>query len=127
VERGLSPLHPKEIVMAEVYATQPKLHRSDVTTVDTTDPTDTSGAIDSRGYKECRFDITITGTDFTSLETQVIFWNQRQEKWFGGSNRTFNSTGPHALVVDSRGAIIFFKVVAFSGTSFSLSVDYSLS
>jgi len=113
--------------MAEVYDTQPKLHRSGVTAVDTSNPADTSGAIDSEGYKECRFDITITGTDFTSLETQVIFWNPRQEKWFSGGSRTFTATGQHALVVDSRGAIIFLKVTAFSGTSFSLEADYSLS
>ena len=113
--------------MAEVYATQPKLHRSSITTVDTTDPADTSGAVDGRGYKECRFDITISGTDLASLETQVIFWNARQEKWFGGGKRSFTSTGQYALVVDSRGAIIFLKVTAFSGTSFSLEADYSLS
>ena len=113
--------------MAEVYATQPKLHRSSITTVDTTDPADTSGAVDGRGYKECRFDITISGTDLASLETQVIFWNERQEKWFGGGKRSFTSTGQHALVVDSRGAIIFLKVTAFSGTSFSIEADYSLS
>jgi len=113
--------------MAEVYVTQPKLHRSNVTTVDSSDPTDTSGAIDSGGYKECRFDITITGTDFSSLEAQVIFWNPRQQKWFGGSSRIFTASGQHSLVADSRGAIIFFKVTAFSGTSFSLSADYSLS
>jgi len=81
--------------MAEVYDTQPKLHRSGVTAVDTSNPADTSGAIDSEGYKECRFDITITGTDFTSLETQVIFWNPRQEKWFSGGSRTFTATGQH--------------------------------
>jgi hypothetical protein len=113
--------------MADVYVTQPKLHRSGVTAVDASDPADISGAIGSEGYKECRFDITITAADFTSLETQVIFWNPRQEKWFGGSKRTFTATGQHALVVDSRGATIFLKVTAFSGTSFSLEADYSLS
>lgn len=113
--------------MGEIYATQPKLHRSNVTTVDTADPADTSGAIDTKGYKECRFDITITGTDLTSLEVQALFWNPRQSKWWGGGKRTFTSTGQHALVVDCRGAIIFLKVTAFSGTSFSLSADYVLS
>jgi hypothetical protein len=113
--------------MGETYATQPKLHRSNVTTIDATDPADTSGAISSKGYKECRYDITITGTDLTSLETQVLFWNPRQEKWFGGGKRTFTATGQHALVVDGRGAIIFLSLTAFSGTSFSLSADYSLS
>ena len=113
--------------MVEVYITQPKLHRSNVTSVDAADPADTSGAVDSQGYKECRFDITIAGTALSSLETQVIFWNPRQEKWFGGSKRIFTATGQHALVVDSRGANIFLKVTAFSGTSFSLSADYALS
>ena len=113
--------------MPEIYSTQPKLHRSNVTAVDTTDPADTSGAVDSRGYQECRFDITITGTDLSSLEVRALFWNPRQEKWWGGGKRTFTSTGQHALVVDCRGAIIFLKVTAFSGTSFSLSADYILS
>lgn len=113
--------------MADVYVTQPKLHRSGVTAVDASDPADISGAIDSEGYKECRFDITIAGADFTSLEVQTIFWNQRQEKWFSGGSRTFTTTGQHALAVDSRGAVIFLKVTAFSGTSFSLDADYSLS
>ena len=113
--------------MVEVYTTQPKLHRSNVTSVDAADPADTSGAVDSRGYKECRFDITISGNNFSSLEAQVIFWNARQEKWFGGGKRTFTTIGQHALVVDSRGAIIFLRVTAFSGTSFSLSADYALS
>ena len=48
--------------MGEIYVTQSKLHRSGVTTVDASDPADTSGAIDTKGYEECRFDITITGT-----------------------------------------------------------------
>ncbi len=45
----------------------------------------------------------------------------------GGGKRTFSSTGQHSLVVDCRGAIIFLKVTAFSGTSFSLSADDALS
>ena len=113
--------------MAEIYTTQCKLHRSNVTAVDPSDPADTSGAVNAAGYKECRFDITLTGTNFNSLEVQVLFWNPRQEKWMGGGKRTFSSTGQHALMVDCRGAIIFLKVTAFSGTSFSLSADYTLS
>ena len=112
--------------MAEVYSTQPLVHRSGITAVDAADPSDTSGAIDTKGYKECRFDITITGT-ITSLEVQALFWNPRQSEWMGGGKRTFTSTGQHALVVDCRGAIIFLKVTAFSGTSFSLAADYILS
>ena len=113
--------------MTEIYTTQSRVHRSNVTAVDSADPSDTSGAVDTKGYKECRFDITLSGTGFTSLEVQVLFWNSRQEKWMGGGKRIFTSTGQHALVVDCRGAIIFLKVTAFSGTSFSLSADYALS
>ncbi len=113
--------------MGEIYSTQPKVHRSGVTAVDASDPADTSGAVDTKGYEKCRFDITISGTGFTSLEVQALFWNPRQEKWMGGGKRTFTSTGQHALVVDCRGAIIFLKITAFSGTSFSLSADYVLS
>lgn len=113
--------------MTEIYATQPKLHRSGVTAVDAADPADTSGAVDTKGYKECRFDVTITGISVTSLEVQALFWNQRQGKWMGGGKRTFAATGQYALVVDSRRAMVFLKVTAFSGTSFSLSADYILS
>ena len=113
--------------MGEIYSTQPKVHRSSITAVDSADPSDTSGAVDTKGYRECRFDIATSGTDFQSLEVQVLFWNPRQELWFGGGTRTFTSTGRHTLAVDCRGAIIFLKVTAFSGTSFTLAADYVLS
>lgn len=104
----------------------PLVHRSNVTSVDLADPTDASEGIDVGSYKECRLDITITGS-IASLEVQVLFWNPRQEKWMGGGKRIFTSTGQHALAVACRGDIIFLKVTAFSGTSFTLSADYVLS
>ncbi|HEX77494.1 MAG TPA: hypothetical protein G4O03_03660 [Dehalococcoidia bacterium] len=107
--------------------TPPLVHRSGVTAVDAEDPADISGAVDCAGYEQCRFDITISGTDFASLEVQAIFWNSRQSKWFGGAKRELTKTGQHALVVEVRGAVVFLKVTAFSGTSFSLSADYALS
>ncbi|MBI4282642.1 MAG: hypothetical protein HY672_04060 [Chloroflexi bacterium] len=107
--------------------TAPASHRSGVTAVDASDPADASGAVDCAGYGHCRFDIALTGTGFTSLEVQAIFWNSRQGLWFGGGKRSFTSTGRHALEVEARGAMAFLKVTAFSGTSFSLSADYSLS
>lgn len=107
--------------------TEPMVHRSGVTAVDATDPVDTSGAIDCIGYQYCRFDVTIEGVDLTALTVLVLFWNSRQSKWFGGASRQFSTTGQHAVEVDARGAMIFLKVTAFSGTSFSLGADYSLS
>lgn len=113
--------------MAEVYDTQPKLHRSNVTTVDAAEPASVASGIDSQGYKECRFDITLTGTDITNLEVQVLFWNTRQEKWFAGGKRTFDAAGNYALTVEARSAVIFLKITAFTGTDFSLSADQTLS
>lgn len=107
--------------------TVPQLHRSGVTAVDNEDPADTSGAVDAAGYQHCRFDITLTGVDITSLDVQAIFWNPRQLKWFGGASRQFATAGQHALLVEARGAVVFLKATSFSGTSFSLSADSSLS
>lgn len=107
--------------------TTPAVHRTAVTAVDSSDPGDTSGAVDCAGYRQCRFDITVTGTGFTSLEVQAIFWNSRQSLWFAGGTRKLTTIGQHALVVDAQGSYVFLKVTAFSGTSFSLSADYALS
>ena len=105
----------------------PAIHRSSITAVDGSDPGDTSGAVDCAGFQECRLNIAITGTGFTSLQVAVLFWNSRQSLWFQGDSRTFTATGRHALTVDARGSIIFLKVVAFSGTTFALDADYVLS
>ena len=83
--------------------------------------------MDCDGYQECRFDITLTGTALTSLEVAVLFWNSRQSKWFAGASRVFTATGQHTLAVEVLGAIVYLKVVAFSGTSFSLDADNVLS
>jgi hypothetical protein len=113
--------------MPGIYATQPKVHRNAVTTVDAADPADTSGAIDTKGYGECRFDITLSGTNFQSLEVQALFWNPRQSLWMGGGKRVFTAAGQHALAVESRGGLIYLKITAFSGASFNFSADYVLS
>lgn len=107
--------------------TTPALHRSGVTAVDTSDPEGTEGAVNCAGYQCCRFDLTISGTDFESLEVQVLFWNSGQSKWFGGAGKRFTTVGQHAVEVEARGSNIFLKVTAFSGTSFNLSADYVLS
>lgn len=39
----------------------PVLHRSSITAVDSSDPSDTTGAVDCAGFQDCRFDITISG------------------------------------------------------------------
>ena len=59
--------------MAEIYTTQPKIHRSEITSVDTGDPDGISGAVDCRGYAQCRFDLTVGGTEVNSLEVAGAF------------------------------------------------------
>src|SRR3989304_842898 len=78
--------------------TAPAIHRSGITAVDSSDPSGASGAVTAEGYQECRFDIAITGTGFTSLTVQVLFWNSRQSLWFGGATQQFTATGRSALV-----------------------------
>jgi hypothetical protein len=116
------------IPKAPVYeTTSPKPHRSGVTAVDAADPTDASQGVDCSGYQYCRFDVEVTGTDIASLDLQVLFWNSRQGIWFGGAQRRLTAPGKYALEAETRGATVFLKVVAFSGTSFTLNADYSLS
>lgn len=116
------------IPKAPVYeGTAPALHRSGVSAVDSADPASSAAGVDCAGYQFCRFDITLSGTGFTNLTVQVLFWNPRQNLWFGGASREFTATGRHALAVEARGVIIFLKVVAAQATSFSLSADGSLS
>ena len=113
---------------APVYeSTAPAVHRTGVTAVDSADPADTTGAVDCAGYHHCRFDLALSGVSVQSLDVQVLLWNSRESLWFAGAKYTFTTTGQHALQVEARGCIIFLKVVAFSGTSFSLNMDYALS
>lgn len=107
--------------------TTPLEHRNAVIAVDASDPADASWAVDASGYQQCRFDVAISGVDFANLDVQVLFWNSRQSLWFGGARYQFTSSGRHALAVEARGQVLFLKVVAFSGASFSLSADYALS
>jgi hypothetical protein len=107
--------------------TAPAAHRSGVTAVDVSDPVDASSGIDCAGYRECRLDIEVEGVGFVYLDVQALFWNSRQGAWWGGATRRFESVGKHSVVVEARGAVMWLKVVGFSGTSFSLDADYSLS
>ncbi len=117
------------IPKAPVYEpATPAAHRSAVTAVDASDPADATGGIDCGGYQYCRLDVAVSGSALAGLDVAVLFWNPRQNLWFEGATRTFTATGRYALgVSDVRGAVIFLKVTAFSGTSFSLSADAVLS
>jgi hypothetical protein len=109
-------------------ATAPAVHRSGVAAIDAVDPPDASSAVDCGGYEYCRFDVSLTGVSLASLEVQVIFWNVRQQLWFGGARYAFTAPGRYAIAVpDVRGCLVFLKVTAFTGTSFTLNADCLLS
>ena len=108
-------------------ATVPQAHRSNVTTVDASDPPDAGPGADTAGYRYCRFDIDLDGSGLQALEVQALFWDSRQGAWFGGGTRRFDATGRYALMVEARGSVVFLKVTEFTGTSFTLNADYVLS
>ena len=111
-----------------VYECQtPILHRSGVTQADASDPADASGAVDSDGYRCCRFDVELTGT-VTEATVQVLFWNGTAAKWFGGASYQFTAGGRYALAIaDARGAKLYLKVKSLSGTNPSLTAHAVLS
>ena len=113
--------------MIRIYQTQPKLHRGLVTTMDEGDFTATAAGVVTRGYHQCRFDITLEGVDIRLLEVQVLFFNSRLNRWFGGGKYTFEGAGDYAISATTRGATVFLAETAFEGTGFEFSADYSLS
>jgi len=119
--------------MVEVYSIYPQTHRTGITEVDAANPSDPSGAIDAKHYQKCRFDITLSGEGFTSLEVQPIFWSEETEGWIETTEKkVFTAVGDYALMVDSGSGVLklgmlFLKVTAFVGTSFSFSADFMLS
>lgn len=117
------------IPKAPVYEPATTLaHRSGVTAVDGSDPVGAGGGIDCGGYEYLRLDVAVAGVAVSSLTVQVLLWNARQSLWFGGASRTFTATGRYAIAVpDVRGAVVYLKVTAFTGTSFSLTADATLS
>jgi hypothetical protein len=113
--------------MTRVYQTQPKPHRQAVTQVDAADPSGTGEAVITRGYRECRFDVDLAGQDISGLVLELMFYNARLGAWFAGARYELEEAGRHSLTAETRGAAVFLKVAAFSGTSFELSADYCLS
>ncbi len=106
---------------------EPKAHRSGVTAADGSDPTLASQGIDTTGYQEARFDIVLnSGTPTYPVEVQVLFWNNRQGKYFRGAKAQLTEL-PSALVVDCRGATIYCKVTQLSGTAPNITIDQALS
>lgn len=128
-----SPRTDRELTgkfLAEFGAPAP--HRVSVSDIeaDPAAPTDgdaTTG-IDVGQAEQVRFDVTLTGVGFTSLDVTVLFFNTPRNVWFQGQTITLTSTGRHALEVPgARDATVFLLVTAFVGTSFVLDADFVVS
>lgn len=111
----------------KLYLIYPRTHRTGVTAVDD-NPSDPTGAINAQKYHRCRFYITITGVDFSSLTAGLIFWDKVTGSWQSGAETIDLPEGNSVLIVDGNGrlGVMFLKVTAFVGTSFSFSADYVL-
>lgn len=110
----------------------PSSHRSAVIAVEADPASPTAGApstgIDLGQAEQLRFDITLTGVGFTSLDVTILFFNVTLDAWFRGQTVTLTSTGRHALEVpEARDATVFLLVTAFVGVSFSLDADFVVS
>ena len=118
----------------DLYSTEPKVHRENVTSVDTEPPTVEAG-IDCEGFKRCRFDVEVQGDSITSLKVGLLRWNSRASKWFGGGAGVdittaddFTTSGGCVSLLEDEvfGATIFLKVSQFEGVNFAMNVDYAL-
>lgn len=118
----------------DLYSSEPEIHRQNVTSVDSEDPPQSAG-IDCEGFKRCRFDIVVQGTNITSLRVILLRWNGKANVWFpnGASIRLNNAEGFLAsggkvclLEDEAFGAIIFLKVSEFIGDSFNMTIYYLL-
>ena len=128
-----SPRTDRELLgqfQAEVAA--PASHRANITAVEADPAPPTSGdsttGIDVPQAQQVRFDVTLTGVGFTSLDLTILFFNAPRDVWFRGQTVTLTATGRHALEVpQARDATVFLLVTAFVGTSFSLAADFVVS
>lgn len=118
----------------DLYSYEPKEHRKNVTSVDTEDPPLSSG-INCEGFKRCRFDLIVQGTNITTLKVRLLRWNTMASAWFPNGNSVklndaegFLASGGKVCLVEDEafGATIFLKVSEFVGDAFNLSAYYIL-
>ncbi len=118
----------------DLYSSEPKTHRENITAVDVVDPPLSDG-IDCEGFKRCRFDLVVQGNNITTLRVRLLRWNAKANTWFpNGSSVKLNdaegflaSGGKVCLLEDeSFGATIFMKVSEFVGDNFAMNIYYLL-
>lgn len=99
-------------------------HRSGVTSVDGSDPADTSGAVDSEGWEVVDFDIDVTlgGTDPVA-EVAPIYYNSVAEAWFKGESVFISETGKYRVRCEARGSFVFLKLISLDGTTPTIDMD----
>ena len=118
----------------DLYTTEPKVHRENVTQVDVTDPNVIDGIV-CKGFKRCRFDIIVEGINITSLRVKLLRWNSKADTWFPSGTSVklndaegFTSSGGKVSLIEDEafGATAFLSVSEFIGDSFAMNVYYAL-
>ena len=104
--------------------TAPAVHRSGVTAVDASDPAGAAAGVACAGFEVVDFDLAITlGGTNPMVEVAPLFYDATANQWFAGAPAFFTASARSRLRVEARGAIVFLKVVALTGTSPTLNLS----
>ena len=118
----------------DLYSSEPWIHRSGITQADAIYPDESLG-IDCKGFKRCRFDIDVTGSNITTLRVKLLRWNSKAEMWFPSGvsvklndAEDFMANGGRVTLIEDEafGAKIFLSVSEFVGDSFAMNIYYIL-
>lgn len=112
---------PKHAVFEQ---TAPVVHRSGVTAVDGSDPVGATSGVASDGYAAVDFDVDVTlGGTNPMVEVAPIYHDATSNTWFRGESAFFTSSGRYRVRAETRGATVYLKVLALTGTSPTLSMS----
>ena len=80
--------------------------------------------MDAAGFEVLDFDMAVTlGGTAPMVEVAPIFYDATAAAWFKGESAFFTATGNYRLRTQARGAIVYLKVIALTGTSPTLDLD----
>jgi hypothetical protein len=93
-----------------IEQTTPASHRTGVTAVDGADPASSAG-VSTDGYQVIDFDLDVTlGGTNPAVEVAP-------------TSATYGATGKYRLRAEARGATVYLKVIALTGTAPTLSLN----
>ena len=102
----------------------PVAHRTGVTAADGSDPANASDGIDCAGFEAVDFDLDVTlGGTGPMVEVAAIHYDATANAWFAGESAFLTANGRYRLRSHVRGATVYLKVVALTGTTPTLDLD----